>query len=218
MKQKEPIKKIKTPRFNLFQLLSPFYGLFFQHQQRLFRQEWAEIARRAGLPAQGEGRTILDIGCGTGALASVLAENGWLVTGADPASGMLRVARRKTKGLGIHFLQADVLDGLPFADGSFYAVISSYVAHGLPPKGRRKLYAEMRRLAAKTIVLYDWNRERRLVSDVAETLEGGDYFHFIQTAPEEMRAAFGNLGVVRLKRQTALYIAHKPASKNKDDL
>jgi ubiquinone/menaquinone biosynthesis C-methylase UbiE len=39
--------------------------------------------------------TILDMGCGTGRLASALAARGHRVTGADPSLGMLQVARSR---------------------------------------------------------------------------------------------------------------------------
>jgi len=38
--------------------------------------------------------TVLDIGCGTGTLACLLAERGLDVIGADPAAASLDVARR----------------------------------------------------------------------------------------------------------------------------
>lgn len=41
------------------------------------------------------GRSILDVGCGTGALAYRLASAGLAVTGVDPALASLEVARRK---------------------------------------------------------------------------------------------------------------------------
>jgi ubiquinone/menaquinone biosynthesis C-methylase UbiE len=40
-------------------------------------------------------RSVLDLGCGTGALCCALAERGHAVTGVDPAGAMLDVARRK---------------------------------------------------------------------------------------------------------------------------
>jgi len=40
-------------------------------------------------------QTILDMACGTGRLAIVLAERGHRVTGADPSPGMLQVARTR---------------------------------------------------------------------------------------------------------------------------
>ena len=38
---------------------------------------------------------ILDLGCGTGMLACRIAQEGVSVTGADPAEGILRVARSR---------------------------------------------------------------------------------------------------------------------------
>ena len=43
-------------------------------------------------------KTILDMGCGTGRLAVALAERGHRVTGADPAPGMMWVARSRPGG------------------------------------------------------------------------------------------------------------------------
>ena len=40
-------------------------------------------------------RSVLDIGCGTGTFACLLASRGLEVTGADPAAASLDVARRK---------------------------------------------------------------------------------------------------------------------------
>ena len=42
--------------------------------------------------------TLLDLGCGTGSHARVLAGWGHRVTGIDSSAGMLRVARRKARG------------------------------------------------------------------------------------------------------------------------
>ena len=39
--------------------------------------------------------SVLDLGCGTGALCCALAERGHCVTGVDPAAAMLAVAKRK---------------------------------------------------------------------------------------------------------------------------
>ncbi len=42
--------------------------------------------------------SLLDIGCGTGSHALILAERGYRVTGIDSSAGMLRVARAKAGG------------------------------------------------------------------------------------------------------------------------
>jgi len=52
--------------------------------------------------------TILDLACGTGDLAVLLAQEGYQVTGVDLSEEMLRQARRKTGAGGVKFAQADI--------------------------------------------------------------------------------------------------------------
>ncbi len=49
---------------------------------------------------------VLDIGCGTGRLAVDLARRGHRVTGADPSPGMLDIARRRTGGEQVAWVEA----------------------------------------------------------------------------------------------------------------
>ena len=56
-----------------------------------------------GPPAQ----VILDMGCGTGQLASAFAAQGHQVTGADPAAAMLAVARARPGGDQVRWIQTD---------------------------------------------------------------------------------------------------------------
>src|SRR5271168_197219 len=65
-----------------------------------------------GLPKQ----SILDLGTGTGALAVPFAQQGAVVTGADPAEGQVEAAyeRAKSLGLWVNFLVSPAEEtGLP---------------------------------------------------------------------------------------------------------
>ena len=53
------------------------------------------------------GDPVLDLGCGTGMLASGIASKGLSVTAADPAEAMLRVARSRPGGAKVHWIQSD---------------------------------------------------------------------------------------------------------------
>jgi len=165
--------------------------------------------------------TIIDIGCGTGALCSVLYEKGLSVTGIDPAKKMLEIARNKQENKDICLIQADVLEGLPFEDNSFDIAIASYVAHGLKGEERKRMYAEMSRVTNQWVVIYDYNDQRSLLITIIEWLEGGDYFHFIRNAEPEMRdcfsemkSCFSEVKVINVDTRAAWYICKPFALKH----
>ncbi len=55
-------------------------------------------------------RTVLDLGCGTGGHALVLAKLGYKVTGIDRSPGMLDIARQKahSSGADVEFVEGDI--------------------------------------------------------------------------------------------------------------
>ena len=152
-------------------------------------------------------KNIIDIGCGTGALCNVFYEQGLSVTGIDPAEGMIEIAKKKSISKEIEFIEANVLTGLPFADKSFDVSISSFVAHGLNKSERQIMYDEMRRVTKNLIIIYDYNEHRGLITDIAEWLEGGDYFNFIKTIKHELKEQFKDVEIKNANIRSALYIA-----------
>jgi SAM-dependent methyltransferase/glycosyltransferase involved in cell wall biosynthesis len=71
---------------------------------------------------------ILDLGCGTGDMAAVFSQMGYRVTACDIACAMIDVARNTHTGSSVEWicLEPD-WRVLPFADGSFDAVVASSV-------------------------------------------------------------------------------------------
>jgi ubiquinone/menaquinone biosynthesis C-methylase UbiE len=75
------------------------------------------------------GEIVLDVGCGTGALAVTLVEaSGTRVVGVDPAPAMVAAAREKSGERGPFFAVA-AAEHLPFSDCSFDAAVSAVSAH-----------------------------------------------------------------------------------------
>jgi 2-polyprenyl-6-hydroxyphenyl methylase/3-demethylubiquinone-9 3-methyltransferase len=73
------------------------------------------------------GRRVLDVGCGTGALASALAERGARVWGVDASEEMLAVARAAVgTRVGLKLGRAEEL---PFKDAWFERVVLRLVVH-----------------------------------------------------------------------------------------
>lgn len=180
----------KDSRF-LFNAIAPIYGLFYQRQRKRYTQVIDASGRELGLD---EIKTILDVGCGTGALCSVFNQMGLQVTGVDPAEKMLNIARKKSENKEVVFTLANVLDQLPFQDKSFDITIASYVAHGMSGEERRRMYAEMSRITKSKVVIYDYNTARSILTSVVEWMEKGDYFNFIRSAEDEMTSCVSGLG------------------------
>ena len=194
----------------MFNAIAPIYGLFFNYQRKKYAEVLEDLESELDLKSF---KTILDVGCGTGALCSVLSEKGLNVTGIDPAEKMLNFAMKRPENRAVRFLKANVLEGLPFDDKSFDASIASYVAHGLQPRERKQMYAEMSRLSVSKVIIYDYSQNRSALISFVEWLERGDYFRFIKKARREMeecvfelKECFSDVTVIDVDVQAALYI------------
>ena len=195
---------------SLFNKIAPIYNLFYPMQKRNFRRIIENAKHELDL---SDYSSVLDVGCGTGALCSVLHEQGMQVTGLDPAEKMIRFAKERPENHGISFVQGDALERLPFEDKTFDVCIASYVAHGMPHEDRRRMYSQMGRVAKKLVIIYDYNRSRSLLTTAVEWLERGDYFHFIKNAQKElkncvsdMKACFSDVKVIDVDTRAAWYI------------
>ena len=66
-----------------------------------------DLGAYAAMAGEFGARTVLDIGCGTGTLACLLAGRGLEVTAADPAAASLEVARRKPGAGRVRWVRAE---------------------------------------------------------------------------------------------------------------
>ncbi len=187
----------------IFNSIASIYRLFFGYQVRFYRKLMQEHGFRV---FNGNTHSVLDLGCGTGAFVHYLSGTGLDVTGVDAASRMIQKAQKLSPHLSDRFNTRDFLDGLPFTDNSFDIVTAFYVAHGLMPEERQKLYAEAKRLAGKTILFHDFNPHRHWMIEFVEHLEGGDYHGFIRNGPDEMRNLFSSVDIVEVAENVSWYI------------
>lgn len=201
---------------SVFNFIAPVYGLFYHRQKKRFAQVIDGVKGELDMTVY---KTVLDVGCGTGALCSVLNKKGLSVTGIDPAEKMLAIAKNKPDNKGVGFINANVLEKLPFEDNSFDISIASYVAHGMQKGERQLMYAEMGRVTKSKVIIYDYNEKRSLLTTIIERLEKGDYFNFIKNAEAEMKdcilqksACFSEVKVVNVGVRAAWYIC-TPANK-----
>ena len=188
---------------DIFNWIAPLYSLFYQRQERRFR---SVLEAMSGVLNVSLYETILDVGCGTGALCDALSQRGFAVTGVDVAQRMLNIAARKKGAQNICYVNADVLAGLPFEDNCFDVSIASYVAHGMSAPDRKKMYEEMSRVSRRLVIIHDYNAHRSWRTSVIEQLEGGDYFRFIKQAEKEIAVQFEYVNTVQVGPRAAWYI------------
>lgn len=119
-----------------------------------------------------EGDRVLDVACGTGIVARLVAEKvgpSGTVTGVDLNSGMIEAAQRYSSAtsVNIEWHQSDVT-GLPFADASFDIAFCQQGLQFFPDKPAA--LSEMQRVLAPggTLVLTVWSAISPLMAAVAD--------------------------------------------------
>lgn len=70
----------------------------------------SDLGLYVGLADRLGARRVLDVGCGTGTLALLLADRGLDVVGVDPAGGSLRVARAKAGAERVRWIHGDATE------------------------------------------------------------------------------------------------------------
>ncbi len=128
-----------------YHMLTPLYdlGCAMLGLGRGFREQTlALLDLRAGT-------RVLDLGCGTGVLACRLKARhpDVEVTGVDPTSGALAVARRRAKQAGVRVSWVEArgdATGLP--SGDFDRVVSTLMLHHVPDAEKPGVLAECGRL------------------------------------------------------------------------
>lgn len=195
--------EMEQERHNLFDRIARFYGLFFEYQKRKYGSLLDRIYNELDLFIY---RNAIDFGCGTGALCSELFRRGFRVTGVDSSIEMLKIAKEKLNIESVSLIRSNIVKGVPFEDKSFDVSVTSFVAHGMPPEDRKVLYGEMQRVTKHMILIYDYNEKRSLLTNIAERLEGGDYFNFIKNIKAELNECFDNLLIIDLGNHASCYV------------
>jgi SAM-dependent methyltransferase len=138
-----------------------------------YAEWWAPVHRPATLrlldeiagDVAGGARRLLDVGCGTGALAAAAVRrwSGVEIDGIDASAGMLAIAEQARAAADpsergrLRFRRAPA-DALPFPDGSFDVALTSFVLQLVP--SRHRALREMRRVLVRDgrVSLVTWLR------------------------------------------------------------
>ena len=184
---------------------------WFRGQGRELRQRTATLA---GLQP---GEQVLDVGCGTGALALEVARRvgrAGRVAGVDPSPEQIARARAKAarRHVPIDF-QIGVIEQLAFPDQTFDVVFSTLMMHHLPAPLKRQGLAEIARVLKNggRLIIADFTRRQDRTGQAARFHAGGTGLHelvalvkeagFSEVETEELPpprfSAFPGAGLVR---------------------
>ena len=143
--------------------LTPFYDSFVRlvAREQTFKRRLIE---RLQLHA---GQRVLDVGCGTGTLAIMIAraQPGVEVNAIDGDADILERARAKAgaAGVSIAFEKAMATE-LPFPDGSFDRVTSTLMAHHLPTSAKQQMFARFGASSYRRVSCTSWTSVQRAAS------------------------------------------------------
>ena len=119
------------------------------------------------------GKSILDIGCGDGNLARMMAKMGAKVVGLEPSETQLAKAQSAEPINGAEYLQGSAMD-LPFEDQHFDAVVFFNSLHHIPKEGRYKSLEEAARVVKTGGIVY-----------ICEPVASGPHFDLMRPVDDE---------------------------------
>ncbi len=178
------------------------YDSLLEGLLRSIKVKTADLVRRTGLSP------VLDVCCGTGRQAQLVAREGQFSVGLDINLRLMKYAASRRPG--IPFLCGDAVR-VPFRADSFPAVIISFALHDKPSETRLLILTEVKRLLMPggRIFLVDfekpWNQNSRRASlyvSLIERLAGRKHFRnnrdFLRRGG--LRALLTSSGLVELDR------------------
>jgi len=174
------------------------YGSWFASIYEAITAPVRYLRRRVARFARiGPGMRVLDVATGTGAQARAFADAGADVVGIDLSPRMLAIARRKSHGSPIEYVEGDAT-ALPQPNAWFDAASVSFALHEMPGPIRAKVMAELARVTrpSGTIVIVDYARPRNrlwrfILEHVIALFERAPYREFLRSDLHELLARSG---------------------------
>lgn len=184
----------------IFNLIAPYYHWIDKGTQKDYQKMAALLNEKIPL----SGKSVLDMGCGTGSWLKALSfypvEK---AMGLDMSSEMLKHAKEQNPDLDCLHQEGSLTE---FEDNSFDFVTATFVLHGMKADKRAVLLSEMKRIAREKVIIHDFYGKTQAVAVVLEWLERSDFRNFKKHFQEEMATVFSSSSIVPGVGGKALYV------------
>jgi len=188
----------------MFGAIAPIYAKVDPHLVSGYQKTIEILAEEIGI----SGKSVLDIGTGTGAWAMKFLQSGATeVHGVDLSPKMHKVSKEKHPE--IVFSIGDAEDLKAFKSNSFDIVTASFVVHGVKADRRKKMLSEMKRISKKQVVIHDFVGKTPLFIRFLEFIEKSDYKNFKKNICKELQTEFLKTKKIQADHGSGLYISTK---------
>ena len=144
------------------------YDLTAEMYERRYTEEQEAKYKAALKTLNLNGKTVLDVGCGTGLLFRSVAGEAQIVVGVDVSSKLLLQAKKHTRKFrNVNLVQADA-DHLPFIS-SYFSVVFAFTVLQNMPKPLETL-SEIKRNATRDASVVVTGLKKVFTSEVFRTL------------------------------------------------
>ena len=185
----------------IFNLISGIYGKADRNLSIGFWESTKTLEKLISI----KNKTVLDIGCGSGAWsANFLRIGAKKVNGVDFVKKMVLQAQKKHPDIEFSIGNAEGLK--QFKDNSFDIVTASYVLHGMKIEQRESVLLEMKRISKRHIVIHDFIGKTPYFVRFLEFMEQSDYIFFKKNFNSEMKTYFINTTKTATRYGSGLYI------------
>lgn len=154
------------------------------------------------------GKSILDMGCGTGNWSEILYRHGGRIVGFDYSANMIKYAKIK-QNPEISFYQGDVLNIDKIPSRSYQFISAAFVLHGFSNQQRIWILNQMRRICREGVIVFDFYQKLPWIAELIEIFEGSHYTDFIRNFQHELRDIFPLTRVYNLNYGGGLYCGFK---------
>ncbi|SJZ31248.1 class I SAM-dependent methyltransferase [Selenihalanaerobacter shriftii] len=196
--EREYMERLKK----FYKIVMPAFKFISKRMRKGYQSGFPIIEKKVNLSKK---TTVLDVGTGTGGLASLFLDYTSHITGIDLSPEMIKEAKKKF-GDQINFIEMPAHELERFSNNQFNLVTAAYSLHDMDNQYRLKVLQEMHRIAEDRVIFFEFIKNNSLIIRAVEALEGSFYHDFVNDIDKQLNQVFPTYEIIKLNKRMGLYI------------